>query len=232
MAPAWVALAHAMPEYRLERFVAGTGRLLKVAACEIHPGRGHVMLDHRLVAEVVRLSPSGDRSFLIHPGEILTNSATARDRLVTLTDRCVVGVRRSDSGGLTPPRSLGFGTRRSLCRVSVGDFSEIDLVGDVAPRLAFRRREDRFMRGVSRSGRCLAGGISVAERLSYGHLERVPYDAPDDDLNHTYSQHWPHPPEGRELPETSVLTRYLFIHSCIYSRESIDASAVTEIVTA
>jgi hypothetical protein len=39
----------------------------------------HAMPDQRLVSQVVRLSPSGDRSFLIRLGEILTNSATARD---------------------------------------------------------------------------------------------------------------------------------------------------------
>ena len=37
-------------------------------------------------------------------------------------------------------------------------------VGDVAPRLAFRMREDRLTRSFPRSGQCLAGGISVAER--------------------------------------------------------------------
>ena len=49
-------------------------------------------------------------------------------------------------------------------RATGGDFSEIALVGDVAPRLAFRMRKDRLTRGVPRSERCLAGGVSVAER--------------------------------------------------------------------
>ena len=55
----------------------------------------------------------------------------------------------------------GFRHRHSL---TVGDFSDIDLVGDVAPRLALRLRADRLTRGVPRSGRCVAEGISVAER--------------------------------------------------------------------
>ena len=47
---------------------------------------------------------------------------------------------------------------------NVGDFAEIDLVGDVAPRLAFRPRNDGIPRGIPRSERRRVGGVSVAER--------------------------------------------------------------------
>ena len=81
--------------------------------------------------------------------------------ILALTDETRLDLRRVTGTSKTCPTPNGLRRRHSL---NVGDFSEIDLVGDVAPRLAFRQREDRLTRVFPRSGRCLAGRISVAER--------------------------------------------------------------------